>query len=233
MLAVAGLVLLLAACDDSDEVVEEEDLDAPGDEELPEEMEDLEELEELEDLEGLEDMQPEVPDPVDLPEGVAATVDGDEITDEEVEAEAEGIDVPEGQEEQVYAAALNQLIIDEVLDIGAGELGVTVDEGDIADMEAEIEAEADAEQVEAMLEQQGISREEFIEQQALIQAIVQEVVGDVEPDADEEELAEAQAAMQQWETELFAGRDIEVDESYGVWSPETMQIMPAPEDEQE
>lgn len=239
----AAIALALAACEAEEDGVIEEDLDDDAEQLDEGDLEDLDE-EDLEDL-GLE--QPEPPDPVDLPDGLAAVVDDDEIPEDtlqerfdavvnapEVAEQLEGEDA-ETLEEQLKAQILSRLILDRIVAIGAEELGVDASEEEIAEREAdEAEAAGGEEALADQLESQGVSAEQLEEELrtiVLLDGIEEELTADLAEEdfeADEEMgISPADMAVQEWLFEQLTAREVEVDEAYGVWSAESGQVIPA------
>ena len=239
----AALALALAACEAEEDGAIEEDLDDDAEQLDEGDLEDLDE-EDLEDL-GLE--QPEPPDPVDLPDGLAAVVDDDEIAEEtleerfdavvtapEVAEQLEGEDA-EMLEEQLKAQILSRLILDRIVAMGAEELGVDASDEEIAEREAdEAEAAGGEDALAVQLESQGVSAEQLEEELrtiVLLDGIEEELTSDLAEEdfeADEELGASpADMAVQEWLFEQLTAREVEVDEAYGVWSAESGQVIPA------
>ncbi|GEM_PF-5809370 len=239
----AALALALAACEAEEDGAIEEDLDDDAEQLDEGDLEDLDE-EDLEDL-GLE--QPEPPDPVDLPDGLAAVVDDDEIAEEtleerfdavvtapEVAEQLEGEDA-EMLEEQLKAQILSRLILDRIVAMGAEELGVDASDEEIAEREAdEAEAAGGEDALAEQLESQGVSAEQLEEELrtiVLLDGIEEELTSDLAEEdfeADEELGASpADMAVQEWLFEQLTAREVEVDEAYGVWSAESGQVIPA------
>ena len=236
----AALALALAACEAEEDGVIEEDLDDDA-QELDEGDFDEEDLEDL----GLE--EPEPPEPVDLPDGLAAVVDDEEIAEgtleerfdaviaaPEVAEQLEGEDT-DALEEQIKAQILSRLILDRIVAIGADDLGVDASEEAIAEREAEeAEAAGGEEALAEQLESQGVSQEQLEEELrtiVLLDAIEEELTGDLPEEdfeADEEMgISPADMAVQEWLFEQLTARDVAVDEAYGVWSAESGQVIPA------
>lgn len=253
-LLLAALLMLVAACDGAEDGAADEDPDdgeEASEEEAPEQGEELDE-EDLEDFdeEDLEELgleQPEAPDPVDLPDGLAAVVDDDEISDETLEDRFEAVaaapevaDQLEGEdaetlEEQLKAQILSRLILDRIVAIGADELGVDASEDEIAEREAEeAEAAGGEEAFAEQLESQGVTTEQLEEELrtiVLLDGIEEELTADLDEEdfeADEETaMSPADMAVQEWLFEQLTAREVEVDEDYGVWSAESGQVIPS------
>lgn len=186
------------------------------------------------------------PSPVDLPEGVAATVGDTEIPADQVEQRVaalaaqtaatetapatptEGV-APEQREAALTAQVLGDLIVGHVILDGAEELGVAPTDDDVAELRQQVVEGAGGE--EAFMEQAAqigydeatIDRELRVLAafQNLTEALVEEDGGDgsATPPADEQ-------AVQQWLLEELEATDIAVDEAYGVWDPASGQVLP-------
>ncbi len=235
----AALALALAACEAEEDGVIEEDLDDA--QELDADDFDEDDLEDL----GLE--QPEPPEPVDLPDGLAAVVDDEEIAEGTLEERFEAVvaapevaeqlesEDTEALEEQLKAQILSRLILDRIVAIGAEELGVDASEEAIAEREAEeAEAAGGEEALAEQLERQGVSAEQLEEELrtiVLLDGIEEELTADLAEEdfeADEEMgISPADMAVQEWLFEQLSAREVEVDEAYGVWSAESGQVIPA------
>lgn len=184
--------------------------------------------------------------PVELDEGVAAIVNGEEIAAELIDrrverlAEQPGIGQgPEGEEldeEQVTATlrsqVLTQTIFSHLILQGAQELDA---EPDVADVDAVRDdlveemggEEAFAQQVEAA----GFTEAELEEELrvfAAVDLIGQRLVeqGDADAQAAPEGMSPEEAAAQQWLTVRIQEADVQVDQAYGVWDG-SGQVIPA------
>lgn len=227
----AGLLLFVAACDDDGAEPQEDGEDVGA---------------ELEDPPT--DDQPE---PVQLEDGVAGTVDDVEISDDEVQEASEELSrnpqieaqLEQGQvtSELLPSIALEQAIQTLVLERGAADLGVEVDQSDIDAAEEDLVADmGGADEFEDQLDQAGFSEEDLQETlrlEALINGVQAEL--DVDEDAADDEGAPmgpdgqpvepADVAFQEWFFEQVRGADIAVDEEYGVWIAEQGTLMPPEE----
>lgn len=232
LLAALMLLFLLAACT-------EDDADAPGQAEDDGDLPDAEALT----PEDLEAAMPELPEPTDLTEGVAATIDATEIAVETVEERYTSVAaVPEvaaqleGEEaeqlgEFLRAQILSRLILEEIVLQGADELGVTASADDIAVLrEEETERAGGEEAFAAELEGSGITEAQVDDElrvAVLLDAIGAELSSDLDDAEPEVEgLSAEDLAVQEWLFEQITGRDVAVDARYGVWSAESGQVVP-------
>lgn len=191
---------------------------------------------------------PEPDDPVDLDEGLAAVVEGTEITRDRVESRFEAISaVPqvseqlEGEEGEAAAGlyrarVLQNLIIGQVVADGAREMGVEPSPDDVvaAEQEAVEQFDGGREEWEQMLEEQGITDEQRQEEflfVARINAIRDRVAEDLDESelemGEELDLAPEDLALQQWLGEQLAETEVQVDQEYGLWNPDTGEVVPA------
>lgn len=186
------------------------------------------------------------PSPVDLPEGVAAQVGDTEIAVETVEqrvqalteqAEAqqtegasptEGVD-PEQREAAITAQVIGDLIVGRVILDGAEELGVAPTEEDVAELRQQVEEgaggpEAFLEQATAIgYDEAAIDRELRVLAafENITDALLEQSGGDPASPAPED-----QRVVQEWLLEQLEATEIAVDEQYGVWDPNTGQVVP-------
>lgn len=234
----AGLLLVAAACDENG--ADEEAADDP--EEIEDELGD-----------ELDDLGQQEQEEVELEEGVAATLDGEEISDEEVDERyesaaevpeiAEQIEADENIETLLRAEILGQLVQERLITLGAEELGVEVtDEGMDEAEERIVEQSGGEEALESALEEQGVTDEQYdevVRVEALIGGIrdrLADEVGDEEA-AEAEELSEqtgqevdaVDLALNDWFSDLMADTEVAVDASYGSWDPMSGQVMPPPD----
>lgn len=231
----ASLLLVLAACGDNgaEPQADDEDAEAQGEEDAAE-----------------EELAAE-PEPVELEDGVAGTVEDDEISDGEVAEATEELagnpqieaQIEQGQltEELLPTVALEQAIQTQVLERGADDLGVEVGEAELEAAEEElVEDMGGPDEFDDQLDEAGLNEEDLEETlrlEALINGVQEQL--DVDEAAAEDEEAPmgpdgqpvdpAEAAFQEWFYEQMVGTDIAVDEEYGVWVAEQGTIMP-PED---
>lgn len=224
----AALLLLLAACGEdngTDEATEglDGDLGVETDEQLPE---------------------------VDLDDGIAASVNGTEIATAEVDervdsavaADPELSGQLEGEEgdqllEMFRAQTLTILVQTQIILDGAADMGVEPDEADIAEAREQLVAELGGEEAfDEAVASAGISEAALADQLEGIAAL--NAVGDIlveegaaddlpeqpegAPDADPSDLA-----VQQWLGERVATAEVAVHPDFGLWDPQTGQVMPA------
>lgn len=188
--------------------------------------------------------QPGLQEPVDLPDGVAAIVDGEELTDETVDRRVEGrldalaeSDVegaqdvdPEEAREPLAAQVLTFMISHRVIVDAGQEMGIEITEEDLEEArQTAIDETGSEEQLQAAVDQQGITEQEFdelLELQATIQQ-VREELGAEEPSAPQTPGATPQPdPLEEWLVEQFNEAEVEVDEQYGRWDPSTGQVVP-------
>ncbi|QBI21610.1 hypothetical protein ER308_19930 [Egibacter rhizosphaerae] len=240
----AGLLLLVAACDDAEpdetpDEAEEEDVEEPeGDDEDEDDAAEGMEDDGAEDLEGAEP-----PEPTSLEEGTAAIVEGMDITDDEVDALFdEESDIEQFEEQLGEDADVETLVRTELLtELVLGELIVqAADERDVdvTDEDREDAEDAAGEQLDQALEEGQLSeerREMNLERQAMFEALRRDFEGEATEEQEEqaEEFGEQQGgqeltgddiAMDEWIVERIQTADVEVDEEYGVWDPSGMQM---------
>lgn len=182
----------------------------------------------------------------DLPEGVAATVDGEEIPAQEVDdrfAAAEGdeqfAEALEGEEGEQVAAqfraqTLSILLQTRIVLDGAEELDATPTEEDLERTREELVTELGGqEQFDEAIAGSGMSEDAFEEQLRGVAAL--DVVGRTlveqgevpEPPEGAEDIDPEQLAVQQWLAEQFGAADVVVDPDYGTWNAQAGQVMPA------
>ena len=187
----------------------------------------------------------------DLPEGVAATVGGEEIAVEDLQARLEVIrEIPEVQQQlegeqsgqaeaQLQQRALSQLVLQEVVLQGAAEEDVEVTDQQVAERRTEIEEQAGSDEAFAdQLASAGVPEDQL--DQELRAGIAFEVVTEklladagVEPTTSPSEGAtgspqanpQAQQVQTNWLTEVVSSTDVVVDEAYGAWNPATGQVV--------
>jgi hypothetical protein len=234
LVLVAASLLLLAACAEDDDSGDDITQDQ-GEQQVEDDLEEST-------LEG----PGQAPEPVDLPQGLAATVDDDEISVEDVEGRFDAVlAVPEVADQleeadedtfsdQIRAQILGQMILGRIVELGAADLGVDVDSDALDERElAEAEAAGGEEAFTAELEAQGITPDQVREQlriELLFQEIEQELTADLDDEAreaDETGMSEADLVVQEWLFGQLAQRDVAVDAQYGVWIPESGQVIPA------
>lgn len=247
---VAALALLLAACGDADEDTAGSDEGGSAEETAEEESADASEPDAEEPAEDeLELEQPEPQEPVDLEDGIAATVNGNEIAADTVDERFDAVvAIPEIEEQlaeqedpglgegQLQAQILSNLIAQHIIAEGADDLGVEPTDEQVAEIEAEeMEAAGGEEAFAEALEEQGISdeqREQEFRHFARVELIQEELAEDLDDEALEgmegmEDVDPGQLAFQEWISGRLAETEVEVDEEYGVWNPQMGQVMPA------
>lgn len=167
----------------------------------------------------------------------AATVNGDEVAIEELEGRYDSLagnpqfaqqlesDEDGALEAQLQAELLTQMIQAKLLEQGADELGVEVDDDDLAQQRDRIEEQLQAQgmDLETAMEQQGLDEEDLeaeLRTAALQEAVVDELAGGDE--VDDEEVADFfEENREQYETArarhilVETEDEAEVDEFYG------------------
>ena len=189
----------------------------------------------------------------DLPEGVAATVGGEQIPVQDLEARLEVIrTIPQVQEQlegdeasqveaQLQQQALSQLVLQEVVIQGAAEEDVEIADEQVAERRTELQESAGGE--DAFVEQlanAGVPEDQLdaeLRASIAFEVVTEKLLADagVEPAPTPTEGAttappvnpEAQQVQQQWLTELVSSTDVVVDEAYGAWNPATGQVVAA------
>lgn len=185
-------------------------------------------------------------EPQDLDDGVAAAVNGSEIGSAAVEERFDAVsEVPEMAEqlegeqgEQVAgmlrAQILQNLIVQEIVADGAEDLGVEPSAEDVAAVEDQAIAEfdGDREAYERALEAEGITPEQrdkefrFAARVAAIRDVVAADAEELEDEAGDTGLAPEDLALQEWFGERLAASDVAVDQEYGLWDPQSGQVVP-------
>lgn len=186
----------------------------------------------------------------DLAEGVAALVDGEEISattvEEHVEAFAanpqfaEQMEGPDGEAARVQlrAQVLSTEIVARILASGAEELGDPVTDEDMATARTDLEDQVGgADALTAALDQQGLT-ESLLDLELTALAAIDNIeealaeegedpggedAGDQDPAVEGEPSPSEQRAQEFLQEELTAA-DVTVDEEYGTWSAETGQV---------
>lgn len=187
----------------------------------------------------------------DLPEGVAATVGGEEIPVEDLEGRLEVIraipqvqqqlegDNAEQVESQLQQQALSQLVLQEVVIQGAAEEDVQVTDEQVAERRTEIEEQAGGDEAFAeQLASAGVPEDQLdaeLRASLAFEVVTEKLLADagVEPTATPSEGStapptadpQAQQVQQDWLTELVSSTDVVVDEAYGAWNPATGQVV--------
>lgn len=244
-LAAVG-ALILVGCGDGDDdtttaapdttdaptAAEPDDTDQPADDEQDGEDE------------PSEDSDEQAAPASDLPDGVAATVDGAEIDrstladlfDELVEAPifaAQAEEDPERFESTLQAQILSQLVVSEIVLRGAEEdFDIEVSQDDLdATLDDMVEEAGGPDAFDSQLEEAGLTRDVFVRMELPLTALLEQLeseFGDLEADpaAEPGAMPEGQAALQEWGVEKFAAADVAVDPGLGTWNPEAGQILP-------
>lgn len=185
----------------------------------------------------------------DLPDGVAATVNGTQIPSDEVdnrlaaaEADGEFAAALEGEQGEMLVAqfraqTLSVLVQTRIVLDSAEELDATPSDEDVEEARAGIIEEfGTEEEFEDAVAASGMSREALDEQLRGVAAL--DLVGRrLAEDGETAELPEGmegmegmdaeQIAVQQWLGERLAAAQVTVDPAYGQWVPEAGQVMPA------
>lgn len=182
----------------------------------------------------------------DLPDGVAATVAGQDIEVAVVEARfalvselpqvAEQLADDDGTvEAQINGTILGQLVVRSLVLHGAQQEGVEISDDEVAAERSRLAEEAGGpEAFAAQTAEAGIPEDQLDEELRASLAFTQVVDGlladaGVEPagpDAPTQDPAAAQI-QQEWLLALVQGGDVVVDESMGAWDPNTGQVVPA------
>lgn len=190
----------------------------------------------------------------EVPDGVAAVVDGTEITDRTVEEWFdEAAKSPEvaarlegGQGEQIRPALraqiLSRLIVSDILTRAASDdFGIEVSDEEVVARRDELVKEAGGEDALAQqLATAGLTEELLVEHELPMLIILEEVEHEFASDTDAEATttttaavpgaqpppSESQQAMQEWGRARFAEADVTVRPAYGTWDPQTGQVQP-------
>ena len=187
----------------------------------------------------------------DLPEGVAATVSGTEISVEELEARLEVIraipqveqqlegDSADQVESQLQLQALGQLVLQEVVIQGAAGEDVEVTDEQVAERRSEIEDQAGGDEAFAeQLASAGVPEgqlDQELRASIAFEVVTEKLLADagIDPTATPSEggtasppaTPEAQQIQKDWLSELVSSTDVVVDEAYGAWNPATGQVV--------
>ncbi len=219
--ALAALLLVLVACDTTETETPADDDPTP----------------------------PEAVEAADLPDGVAATVNGAEIAaaavDERVEIAKQNPaiqvdleDDPETIEEVLAARTLSGLIMRQVVLDGAETMGLEASDDDVAAARTQLEdtvggEDAFAEQMAAT----GVPEEHLDEELhalALLHLVGEHLTDEATEgeDLDEEMRAhEVQRRSRTWLAQQMATAEVVVDAAYGRWDPAAGQVVPPVVDE--
>lgn len=191
--------------------------------------------------------------PVDLSDGVAAVVDGEEISASGIESHidafaenpqfAEQLEGPDGDtaRAQLRAQILSTEIVTKILSNGAGDLDNPVTDDDLAAARTDLEDQVGgSDELDAALTQQGLTEDLLqLELTALaaianIEEALAEDAGE-DPEADdpaagddpvaEGELSPSEQRAQEFLTGELAAADVTVDEEFGTWQAETGQVV--------
>lgn len=180
-------------------------------------------------------------------EGVAAVVNGQEISAEEVDQQvqafsatpdvAEALEGPDGEQTlaALRAQVVSNLIINRLAVEGAEALGAPVTEDDVTEARSELEEETGgAEALQAALDAEGMSEEQLVAQLRALAALrnievaLAEDAGDTAGDpADDAADDEAGTAAQRFISDLVRQAQVVVATDYGSWDPQTGQVAPA------
>lgn len=181
----------------------------------------------------------------ELGEGIAATVNGTEIPTEEVDSRLEAaVDDPEfadaldGEEGELLAAqfraqTLSVLVQTRIVLDGAERMDAEPTDEDVEQTRTDLYEEfGGQEEFEDALASSGMSDDAFEEQLRSVAAL--DIVGRLlvergevpEPPEEAEEVDPEELALQNWLGEQFVEAEVEVDPVYGMWSPETGQVVP-------
>lgn len=172
----------------------------------------------------------------ELDDDVAAVVDDEEISrddvDQQVEAfsanpqVAEALEGPEGEQTLglLRAQVISTIVINKLAIEGAEELDNPVTDDDIAGARSELEDETGgAENLETALEQEGMSEEQLTVQLralAALRNIEAALAEEADDDADPETLA------QEYIQDRLRTADVVVNDDIGTWDAQTGQVTP-------
>lgn len=180
----------------------------------------------------------------DLPDGVAATVNGSEIgtgaVDERVEIAKQNPaiqvdleDDPETIEEVLAARVLSGLIMRQVVLDGAESMGIEASEDDVAAARTQLEETVGGE--DAFAEQMAATGvpeahlDEELHALALLHLVGEQLTDEATDgdDLDEEMRAhEVQRRSRTWLGQQMANAEVVVDLAYGRWDPAAGQVVP-------
>lgn len=185
----------------------------------------------------------------DLPDGVAAEVGDTEIDTERVEARVDAalespqlasqIEDPEQARPQIRASVLSQMILTEAILQSAEEDGIEVTDEQIAEQRSQLEEQAGGagplqEQIDAL----GFSDEEL--DQELRSLAVLDQVAEREAPSPAPTASPApgqpdpqQLAVQEWLRQHVSGMQIVVDQDFGRWDAQRLQVIPPQPDIQQ
>lgn len=214
----AALALMLAAC--GDDTAEDTDDEAAGGD-------------------NGEVLAPEGDGPgAELDDDVAAVVNGDEISLDEVEQQvesfannpqvAEALEGPEGEQtlELLRAQVVSTMIINKLAIDGAEELGNPVTDEDIAAARAELEEETGgAENLETALEDEGMSQDQLTVQLRALAAL-RNIETALAEDGEAGEDVDPETLAQQYLQERLQTADVVVNDDFGTWDAQTGQVTP-------
>lgn len=190
----------------------------------------------------------EAPEP---PEGAVAVVDGNQISEEDFEAQlGQVLAIPAvaeqlegGQDEAAEpifrAQVLSQLVVSDILFRAAeDDFGIEVTDEDVEGRLDELHEEAGGEdEFGRQLEEDGLTEEVLVAQELPLVLTIEEVQDEVAGDAAEEPPpppspdqqqppSEAELALQDWVLGKFADAEVSVRSEIGTWDPQTGQVQP-------
>lgn len=179
-------------------------------------------------------------------QGVAATVNGTEISRETLDGRVEKAvaapqlaqmieqDTTGAAREQIAASVLSQLIVNQLVLDGAEEMGLEVDDEAIERTREELTTEAGGEEAfEEQIAAAGIDEATLQEELRSIAAL-RLVREELTPEADAEaqpsaegEPSPADAALEEWLLAQVSEAEIDVDPQIGTWDPARATVVPA------
>lgn len=178
----------------------------------------------------------------DLPDGVAAEVGDTEIDTERVESRVDAalespqlasqIEDPEQARPQIRASVLGQMILTEAILQSAEEDGIEVTDEQIAEQRTQLEEQAGgAGPLQEQIDVLGFSDEEL--DQELRSLAVLDQVAEREAPSPAPTASPApgqpdpqQLAVQEWLRQHVSGMQIVVDQDFGRWDAERLQVIP-------
>lgn len=184
------------------------------------------------------------------PEGAAAVIDGDEISDEALVSQYQKVLAIPAVAEQVEAQGdaatpmlraqvLSQILVSEILSRGAEEdFGIVVSDDEVRDRLGQMQAQAGgADEFGQRLRGMGTTEEMLVEYDLPFALLIERVQEKVAPDkagatpppappGRQQPPSEAQRAFQKWAFGKFAAAEVSVRSGIGVWDPRTGQVQP-------
>lgn len=178
----------------------------------------------------------------DLSDGVAAEVGDTEIDSERLESRVDAalespqlasqIEDPEQARPQIRASVLSQMILTEAILQSAEEEGIEVTDEQIDEQRTQLEQQAGgADALQEQIDVLGFSDQE-LDQELRSLAVLDQVAEreapspapTASPAADQAD--PQQRAVQEWLRQHVSGMQIVVDQDYGRWDAERLQVIP-------